>query len=73
MLSLLWKVCVNKRSMKGLGILLTNGMDSRWTWFLVPRVTGLVHVHRCLLSLSEQCLCARLVTPPPDGFHHGPG
>lgn len=37
----------------------TNGMYSRWTCFLVLRATGLVHVHRCLLSLSEQCLRAR--------------
>jgi len=54
MLSLPQKVCVHKCGMKNLKIIFTNIMDSRWTWFLVPRVTGLVHIHRCLLSLGEQ-------------------
>jgi hypothetical protein len=32
---------------------LTDSVDSRGTWFLVLRVTRLVNVRRCLLSLSE--------------------
>lgn len=54
MLSLPQKVFVDKCGMNNLEMLFTNIMDSRWTWFFVPRVIGLVHIHRCLLSLSEQ-------------------
>ena len=54
MLSLPQKVCVDKCGMDDFKTLFTDIMDSRRTWFLVLRVTGLVHIHRCLLSLSEQ-------------------
>ena len=31
--------------MIGLKALLTDSVDTRWTWFLVLKVTGLINIH----------------------------